>query len=466
MNESPSQQASNEESKIKQENINNEVPIKYDPRKMRDDLKDFIMDNRRKVYERIEGMDPEEQFSLHYNHRHIKMPHYGNIGGNLVLFNKYVFGIKKNLILFIPTIVGIFLTWFGWVFSNGDFYSNKLYVFCGIPFFFTIYFMVLSFLIEPGIIPRKCPEFTKTIEENKINDEKSDEINDENDKNKKDENINESENEIKQNKNEENNENNKENDGNSENNEKTPKIFTERKCSTCDIVRPPGASHCRICDNCVLGFDHHCYYISNCVGKRNHKYFYLFLFFGSICGIETSILNLITIFHVFVIKSKETISILYHGNKYLFIISAILIFIGLFYLYCGVRDIFCILIPCIIGLIILIILWHKHIYVNKNIPSYYNPYILVTFFSAISFCFFVTSTFVGQTNYISTGYTIKQTRSIINEIVDISLSNQHTKINQEYTRKKTFKERINNIIKFLTTDVDKSLIVPERDLFK
>ena len=187
MNESPSQQASNEESKIKQENINNEVPIKYDPRKMRDDLKDFIMDNRRKVYERIEGMDPEEQFSLHYNHRHIKMPHYGNIGGNLVLFNKYVFGIKKNLILFIPTIVGIFLTWFGWVFSNGDFYSNKLYVFCGIPFFFTIYFMVLSFLIEPGIIPRKCPEFTKTIEENKINDEKSDEINDENDKNKKDE---------------------------------------------------------------------------------------------------------------------------------------------------------------------------------------------------------------------------------------------------------------------------------------
>jgi hypothetical protein len=453
MNESISQQTSNEDTKIKQENINKKEPMKYDPRKMRDDLKDFIMDNRRKVYERIEGTDPEEQFSLHCNNKHLKMPHYGNIGSNIVLFNKYVFGIKQNLILFIPTIIGIFLTWFGWVISNGDFYSKKLYIFCGISFFFTIYFMVVSFLVEPGIIPRKCPEFTKEIEDNKTNDEKNEDTSDEKDKNKKEENMNESENEVKK-------------DKTDEKKEITPKIFKERKCSTCDIIRPPGASHCRICDNCVLGFDHHCYYISNCVGKRNHKYFYLFLFFGSICGIETSILNFITIFHVIVIKAKETIFLLYKGNKYLFIISAILIFIGLFYLYCGVRDILCILVPCIIGLIILIILWHKNIYINKNIPSYYNPYILVSFASAISFCIFVTTTFVGQTNYICSGYTVKQTRSIFNEMIDISIRNQPLKINQEYTRKKTFKEEINNIIKFLTTDVDKSLIVPERDLFK
>ena len=453
MNESISQQTSNEETKIKQKNINNKEPMKYDPRKMRDDLKDFIMDNRRKVYERIEGMDSEEQFSLHCNHTHEEKPHYGNIGSNIVLFNKYVFGIKKNLVLFIPTIIGIFLTWFGWVYSNGDFYSNKLYAFCGISFFFTIYFMVVSFLVEPGIIPRKCPDFTKEIEDNKTNDEKNEDTIDEKNKNKKDENMNESENEVKK-------------DKTDEKKEITPKIFKERKCSTCDIIRPPGASHCRICDNCVLGFDHHCYYISNCVGKRNHKYFYLFLFFGSICGIETSLLNFITIFHVFVIKAKETIFLLYKGNKYLFIISAILIFIGLFYLYCGVRDILCILVPCIIGLIILIILWHKNIYINKNIPSYYNPYILVSFASAISFCIFVTTTFVGQTNYICSGYTVKQTRSIFNEMIDISIRNQPLKINEEYTRNKTFKEKVNNIIKFLTTDVDKSLIVPERDLFK
>ena len=50
-----------------------------------------------------------------------------------------------------------------------------------------------------------------------------------------------------------------------------PRIFTERECTTCNIIRPPGASHCSDCDNCVLDFDHHCAFISNCVGKRNHK---------------------------------------------------------------------------------------------------------------------------------------------------------------------------------------------------
>ena len=35
----------------------------------------------------------------------------------------------------------------------------------------------------------------------------------------------------------------------------TPNIFTERECTTCLITRPPTASHCSICGNCVLGFD-------------------------------------------------------------------------------------------------------------------------------------------------------------------------------------------------------------------
>eukprot|EP00347_Sterkiella_histriomuscorum_P002429 403368188 len=56
-----------------------------------------------------------------------------------------------------------------------------------------------------------------------------------------------------------------------------PSIYKSRFCSTCYIFRPPLASHCRFCDQCVTHFDHHCYLTNNCIGKRNVKYFVLFI---------------------------------------------------------------------------------------------------------------------------------------------------------------------------------------------
>jgi hypothetical protein len=54
-------------------------------------------------------------------------------------------------------------------------------------------------------------------------------------------------------------------------------MVTHTWCHTCHIYRPPRASHCADCDNCVREFDHHCPFTRNCIGARNYPFFLTFL---------------------------------------------------------------------------------------------------------------------------------------------------------------------------------------------
>ena len=278
----------------------------------------------------------------------------------------------------------------------------------------------MSYITEPGIIPRKCPEYAiKEMEINENTEEK--------------------------------------------NKEEIPSIYLERRCDTCQIMRPPGASHCRVCDNCVMGFDHHCLFISNCVGKRNRKYFVLFLFYGGIFAIISTCLVIRIMFYVFITKYDETLLVIWKNNPFLFILSIILCLLCLLFIFNPFKFLCQLLCCSITGYVLFWTIWFKNIERGKS-PSYYTPLLFIAFGIALGLTLFIVSNFVAQIYEISRKLTIKQDFAIKDKLKENELNNRSNEALNEYIKNFSFKEKIFNLFEFIFEKIDDSLIIPERDL--
>ena len=86
-------------------------------------------------------------------------------------------------------------------------------------------------------------------------------------------------------------------------------LYELNYCQTCLLFKPPRASHCQLCDNCILRFDHHCNWIGKCIGQKNYGSFYfliLSLFFSTLFYIIYSLYCII--YQAKNIKNKEKFS--------------------------------------------------------------------------------------------------------------------------------------------------------------
>lgn len=240
-----------------------------------------------------------------------------------------------------------------------------------------------------------------------------------------------------------------------------PLIFQSKACHTCEIMRPPKASHCKICDNCILNKDHHCIYVSNCIGERNHKNFFLFLLNGSILSIFTFLTSIYHIIYIFFLYENNITKEIYsNGTKYLFFIDLLLLFTSILLFF--VNKYLRIISYCVYSsfVILFIIVFYINVYKKKKqkitFDKGYHPFSIVVISVVVPLMVFVVNNFYKQLIIIGKGLTIKQYDSISNQRREMKKQKNPNYIIMDMYIKAHFS--IGNIWQFFRKKNKKSLI--------